>query len=122
MQNLPSGSEYGKAIKKCVQAPKGWLFVGSDFSSLEARINALLTKDPNKLKVYTDGFDSHSFNAYSFWKEQMPDIQQATESEQCYEIRTSNKVYYVKATDTIIYKGNTYSGVKFYEMVTHQKL
>ena len=52
LQNLPSGSDYGKLIKSCFRAPKGWIFCGADFNSLEDYISALTTKDPNKLKVY----------------------------------------------------------------------
>lgn len=74
MQNLPSGSEYGKLIKEMFQAPPGWLFIGADFASLEDRISALLTKDPNKLKVYTDGFDGHALRAVGYWGNEMPDI------------------------------------------------
>lgn len=64
----------GKLIKSCVKAPRGWIFVGSDFMSLEDRISALTTKDPNKLKVYTDGYDAHSLNAQAYFPEDMPDI------------------------------------------------
>lgn len=75
LQNLPAtGSKYAKLIKKMVKAPPGWIFVGLDFNSLEDRISALTTKDPNKLKVYTDGYDGHSLRAYSYFGEQMPDI------------------------------------------------
>jgi DNA polymerase-1 len=77
MQNLPStGTQYAKSIKKCFTSPKdlSWLFVGADFFSLEDRISALQTKDPNKLKVYTDGYDGHSLRAYSYFADQMPDI------------------------------------------------
>lgn len=80
LQNLPSGSKYGKAVKKCFKAPKGWLFAGADFSSLEDRINALLTKDINKLRVYTDGYDGHCLRAYSYFGEHMPDIVNTVES------------------------------------------
>lgn len=55
-----------------------WLFVGSDFDSLEDKINALLTHDPNKIKVYTDGFDGHSLRAQSYWPAEMPDINPAS--------------------------------------------
>ena len=80
LQNLPSGSEYGKQIKSCFSAPEGWLFVGADFASLEDRINALLTQDPAKLQVYTDGYDGHSLRAYAYFKDQMPDIEDTVES------------------------------------------
>ena len=74
LQNLPAKSAYGKAIKSCVQAPPGKLYVGLDFASLEDRISALTTRDPNKLKVYTDGFDGHCLRAYSYFGDQMPGI------------------------------------------------
>lgn len=75
LQNIPAtGTKYAKIIKKMFKAPKGWLFVGLDFASLEDRISALTTKDPNKLKVYTDGYDGHSLRAYAYFGDQMPDI------------------------------------------------
>ena len=80
LQNLPSGSTYGKLIKSCFQAPPGWLFVGLDYASLEDRINTLLTKDPNKIKVYTDGYCGHSYRAYAYWPHLMPDIEDTVAS------------------------------------------
>jgi DNA polymerase-1 len=75
LQNLPAtGSKYAKLIKSCFQAPPGWLFCGIDFASLEDRISALTTRDPEKLKVYTDGYDGHSLRAYAYFGDQMPDI------------------------------------------------
>ena len=54
LQNLPStGSIYAKPVKAIFRAPPGYVYVGSDFASLEDRISALTTKDENKLKVYT---------------------------------------------------------------------
>lgn len=74
LQQIPSGSEYGSLVKQCFAAPKGFIFCGADFASLEDRINALLTKDPNKLKVYEDGFDGHCYRTYAYWPEQFPHI------------------------------------------------
>lgn len=74
MQNIPAGSAYGKAVKKCFKAPPGWLMMGADFRSLEDYISALTTKDPNKLKVYTDGYDGHSLRAFAYFRDEMPDI------------------------------------------------
>lgn len=70
----------GKLIKWCFQAPPGWFFAGIDFASLEDRISALTTKDPNKLKVYTDGYDGHSMRAYAYFGDDMPDIVDTVES------------------------------------------
>lgn len=36
LQNLPSGSRWGKAVKDCFVAPEGWVFAGSDFNALES--------------------------------------------------------------------------------------
>src|SRR5690606_32526700 len=40
----------------------------------EDRISALTTKDPNKLKVYIDGYDGHCLRAYAYFGQHMPDI------------------------------------------------
>lgn len=69
MQQLPSGSTFGKLIKKCVIAPPGWLFAGADYNSLEDYISALTTKDPNKLLVYEKGFDGHALRAAAYFKD-----------------------------------------------------
>lgn len=71
MQNLPAGSAYGKLVKSLFCAPAGWLFGGADFNSLEDYISALTTKDPNKLKVYEEGFDGHSLRAAYYSKDEL---------------------------------------------------
>ena len=74
LQNLPANSTYGKLIKKCFSAPKGWLMVGPDFNSLEDYISALTTKDPNKLAVYEKGFDGHCLRAAYYFRDLIPQI------------------------------------------------
>lgn len=74
LQNLPAGSTYGKLIKSCFMAPKGWIFGGADFNSLEDYISALTTKDPNKLAVYERGFDGHCLRAAYYFSDQLPDV------------------------------------------------
>jgi DNA polymerase-1 len=75
LQNLPAtGTIYAKLIKGCFKAPPGWFFCGIDFNSLEDRISALTTKDPNKLKVYTDGYDGHCLRAFAYFGEQMTGV------------------------------------------------
>lgn len=74
LQQIPSGSTFGKLIKTCFAAPKGWIFCGADFSSLEDYISALTTKDPNKLAVYERGFDGHCLRAAYYFRDQVPHI------------------------------------------------
>ena len=61
---------------------------------VEDHISALLTKDKNKLKTYTDGYDGHCLRAYSYWKELMPDI-----TEQLDEVHKEGKLFKVTHDD-----------------------
>lgn len=74
LQNIPAKSAFAEVIKECFAAPEGWLFVGADFNSLEDYVSALTTRDPNKLKVYLDGYDGHCLRAFSYFPEKCPDI------------------------------------------------
>jgi len=81
LQNLPNtGTIYGTLIKQCFTALKGWILVGADFTSLEDKISALITKDPNKQKVYIRGFDGHCLRAYSYYKNKLKGIINTVES------------------------------------------
>lgn len=69
-QQLPStGSRFSKPTKKVFISSPEWLFVGIDYFSLEDRISALTTKDPNKLDVYLRGYDGHSLRAWYYYPE-----------------------------------------------------
>ncbi len=118
-QNLPSNSTYGKLIKSCAQAPEGWLFVGLDFSSLEDRISALTTKDPNKLKVYLEGYDGHCLRAYAYLGEEMPDITLVTQGISCYKAKVGNTYICFSEHEQIEYCGQIYTGKELYEFLTN---
>lgn len=112
LQNIPANSKYAKVIKQCFVMMEGWLFVGLDFASLEDRISALTTKDPNKLKVYTDGYDGHSLRAYSYFGEQMPDIDPTSVAS----INSIEKLYKPLRQDSktptfLLTYGGTYMGI-----------
>ena len=95
LQNLPAtGTKYAKLMKSCFQAPPGWFLCGLDFNALEDHISALTTKDRNKLKVYTEGYDGHCLRAYSYWPELMPDINKSLE-----EIHKEGKIFKVTLDD-----------------------
>ena len=102
LQTIPSGSKFSKLIKDCFMAPKGWLLIGADFNALEARIGALLPKDPAKLIIYTDGYDSHSYATYGYWPEKFEYVRQANENEIVAKVISDDgSVTYLKEGDTI---------------------
>lgn len=111
LQTIPSGSKYAKKIKKCFEAPPGWIFCGLDFASLEDRISALTTKDPQKLKVYTDGYDGHSLRAYAYFGEQMPDIEDTVESINSIQHKYKPLRSDSKAPTFLLTYGGTYMGL-----------
>lgn len=75
IQNLPAtGSRFAKPVKKLFQSTDEWIYCGIDFNALEARIDALTTKDPLKLKVFTEGWDVHCLNASIAFGKYMKDI------------------------------------------------
>lgn len=90
-----------KRVLDAVSYDSGWLFVGADFASLEDRISALTTKDVNKLKVYTDGYDGHCLRAYAYFKNQMPLVREAQENERCFKIKQGGKILFAKVGDLI---------------------
>lgn len=111
LQTIPSGSKYAKKIKKCFEAPPGWIFCGLDFASLEDRISALTTKDPQKLKVYTDGYDGHSLRAFAYFGEQMPDIVDTVESINSIQHKYKPLRGDSKAPTFLLTYGGTYMGL-----------
>lgn len=86
LQNIPSNSVYGPLVKSCFIAPEGFLFTGADFNSLEDMISALTTKDPNKLKVYEEGFDGHSLRAVYYFSDELGHID-ITDPEQVNKLK-----------------------------------
>lgn len=111
MQNLPAKSLYAKLIKSCFVAPPGWLFLGLDFASLEDRISALTTKDPNKLKVYTDGYDGHCLRAFSYFGDRMPDIVDTVESINYIKKKYNDDRDESKTPTFLLTYGGTYIGM-----------
>ena len=62
--------------------------------ALEDRISALTTKDPNKLKVYLEGYDGHCLRTASYSAEQMPEVTAARD-----EIAKPGQTYKVTYSD-----------------------
>ena len=97
LQNLPSGSTWAKLVKQCFPSTEGWVFGGSDFSALEDVTGALLTRDPQRLKIYTDGYDGHNLRTLNYWPDKMPDIKVTNNEDRCFIIKQEKETLYIKA-------------------------
>ena len=111
MQNIPSGSTYAKVVKRMFRGSTDWLFCGADFASLEDYISALTTRDPNKLKVYTDGYDGHCLRAYSYFSDQMPDIPETVSGINSIAKAFKKLRQLSKAPTFLLTYGGTYHGL-----------
>ena len=111
LQQIPSNSIYGELIKSCFVNPENQIMCGADFNSLEDMISALTTKDPNKLKVYIDGYCGHSLRASYYFPQKMPDITEQLSllpSDTTYEITNDDgSLFYAKGSDILGHSGKT---------------
>ncbi|MGB4076210.1 MAG: DNA polymerase [Minisyncoccia bacterium] len=59
LQNIPIRSERGRAIRDAFIAPKGFTVVALDYSQIELRIAAILSKDEKFGEIFRSGRDVH---------------------------------------------------------------
>ncbi len=60
LQNIPIKSELGRAIRHGFVASKGMQLLSFDYSQIELRIAAILSKDPGLIQIFKDGRDVHA--------------------------------------------------------------
>ncbi|MGQ4002682.1 DNA polymerase I [Francisellaceae bacterium CB299] len=63
LQNIPIKSVEGRKIREAFIAEDGFVIMAADYSQVELRIMAHLSKDKNLVKAFNDGLDIHSATA-----------------------------------------------------------
>ena len=63
LQNIPIRTEEGRRVRKAFIAAPGYKLIAADYSQIELRIMAHLSKDDGLLKAFKDGLDIHSATA-----------------------------------------------------------
>jgi len=63
LQNIPVRNEEGRKIRQAFEAPEGHVLVAADYSQVELRIMAHLSKDPGLLDAFSQGKDIHRATA-----------------------------------------------------------
>lgn len=72
MLNAPStGSIFAKPIKRCFEAPPGFVIGAIDYSALEDRVMACLSRDTNKCGLFLEDLDGHSLSATYYYPDRV---------------------------------------------------
>lgn len=59
LQNIPIRNKLGERLRKAFPAEKGWLFISADYSQIELRLLAHLSRDTNLKSAFLRGEDIH---------------------------------------------------------------
>ena len=68
LQNIPIRDEDGKEIRKAFIPDDGCSFFSADYSQIELRIMAHLSKDKNMIDAFLSGYDIHAATAAKIYK------------------------------------------------------
>ena len=74
MQNIPMRSEIGRKIRRAFIAEKGFELVSFDYSQIELRIAAILSKDKKMTAAFKEGKDIHSITASEIFNVKESDV------------------------------------------------
>src|SRR3989338_1364153 len=68
LQNIPVKGEYGKEIRKAFLADTGYLLCAFDYSQIELRVLAILSRDGDFVRMFKEGKDIHAAVASEVFK------------------------------------------------------
>ena len=91
LQNIPIRGEDGKEIRKAFIPEPGCLFFSADYSQIELRVMAHLSKDPQMIEVFREGKDLHAATAANIYKK---DISEVTRDERTKSKRANFGIIY----------------------------
>ena len=86
LQNIPIRDENGKEVRKAFVPEPGCLFFSADYSQIELRIMAHLSKDKHLIEAFLEGHDIHRATAAKLFNISIDDVT----SEQRRKAKTAN--------------------------------
>ncbi|WP_213993526.1 DNA polymerase I [Sodalis sp. dw_96] len=76
LQNIPVRNDEGRRIRQAFIAPKGSVIVAADYSQIELRIMAHLSRDAGLLKAFAEGRDIHRATAAEVFGQSLEKVTQ----------------------------------------------
>lgn len=74
LQNIPVRTAEGRRIRQAFIAPKGYKLLAADYSQIELRIMAHLSKDEGLLNAFRDNLDVHTATAAEVFKVELSEV------------------------------------------------
>ena len=74
LQNIPVRGEDGKEIRKCFIPEESCEFFSADYSQIELRVMAHLSKDANMLEAFREGYDIHAATAAKIYDKPVSEV------------------------------------------------
>ncbi|MBT2371403.1 DNA polymerase I [Pseudomonas fluorescens] len=74
LQNIPVRTAEGRRIRQAFVAPKGYKLLAADYSQIELRIMAHLSKDEGLLNAFRDNLDVHTATAAEVFKVELGEV------------------------------------------------
>lgn len=74
LQNIPIRTKEGRQVRQAFIAREGYTVVAADYSQIELRIMAHLSKDKGLLNAFANGIDVHKATAAEVFSESLEDV------------------------------------------------
>ena len=74
LQNIPIRTEDGRRIRQAFEPSKNHKFISADYSQIELRVMAHMSKDTSLLKAFQDGEDVHSKTASEVFNVELDEV------------------------------------------------
>ncbi len=74
LQNIPIRSEEGRRVRRAFVAEEGWVLLGADYSQVELRVMAHVSRDPGLIEAFERDEDIHATTASAVYGVPLQDV------------------------------------------------
>jgi DNA polymerase-1 len=74
LQNIPIRTEEGRRVRRAFVAEEGWLLLGADYSQVELRVMAHVSKDAGLVDAFERGEDIHATTAAAVYDVSLDEV------------------------------------------------